>query len=356
MRLLPQNKDLGWVPYLWLIYLCGIPASLLLGKAAPLRWALDGAGILVFLVLYFRAHWVEGRSLLWLIAGMALLGVVFVPFNAGSVSYFIYAGSFAGRVGPPRIGIRILAVLIALIALETRVFHLTVFFWFPAALFTLMIGAVGIHFGERHRDRQKLERAQEEVERMAKIAERERIARDLHDVLGHTLSLIILKSQLASRLSEKDPQRAAREIQDVERISRDALAQVRSTIQGYHSRSLATEAEQARNALNAVGIKVECDIGATALPAEQEGVLALALREAVTNVIRHAAATTCRLDLQQANGSWNLRIKDDGCGTPAPEGMGLTGMRQRVEALGGTLTRESSGGTTLIITLPAVTQ
>ncbi|MBZ5526081.1 MAG: sensor histidine kinase [Acidobacteriia bacterium] len=356
MRLLPKSKDLGWVPYMWLIYLCGMPATLVLSKASPLQWALNLAGILVFLALYFRAHWVEGRSLMWIIAAMTLLGVAFVPINPGGVSYFIYAGSFAGRAGAPRVGVRILAALVVVIAIETRVFHLTPYFWFPAVLFTLMIGAVGIHFAERHRDNQKLTRAQEEVERMAKVAERERIARDLHDVLGHTLSLIILKSQLAARLSEKDPQRAAREIQDVERISRDALAQVRSTIQGYHSRSLAAEAEQAKNALHAVGVQVECDIGTTGLPAAQEGVLALALREAVTNVIRHASATTCRLSLQQTNGSWRLQIKDDGCGTPAPEGMGLTGMRQRVEALGGNLQREVAGGTTLTIILPAVTQ
>ena len=103
------------------------------------------------------------------------------------------------------------------------------------------------------RDNRKLLMAQEEVEHLAKVAERERIARDLHDVLGHTLSVIVLKSELAAKLAEKDPARAAREIKDVERISRDALAQVRSTVRGYQALSLQAEAAQATATLTSRG-------------------------------------------------------------------------------------------------------
>src|SRR5262249_21649918 len=152
-----------------------------------------------------------------------------------------------------------------------------------------------IHFAERHRDNRRLRRAQEEIEHLAKIAERERIARDLHDVLGHTLSVIVLKSELASKIAEKDPRRAVQEIKDVERMSREALPQVRNTIQGYHARSLQAEAEQATAALEAAGVKVSCELAHADIPAAHEGVLALALREAVTNIIRHAGATSCKL-------------------------------------------------------------
>jgi two-component system, NarL family, sensor histidine kinase DesK len=356
MRLLPDNKDIGWTPYLWLVYLSSLPISLVLMKAGPLRWTLTIAGMLAFLVLYFWGWWISGRRLLWVIAGITLLAVLFAPLNPGAISYFIYAGSFAGRAGEPKIGARILLGILLVIAVVTFIFRLEFFFWFISGLFTLIIGAGNIHFAQRHRDNKKLLHAQEEVEHMAKIAERERIARDLHDVLGHTLSLIVLKSQLASRLSEKDPQRAAREIQDVERISRDALAQVRSTIRGYHARSLTSEIEQARATLESVGVKLESALDAPDLPPAQESVLALALREAVTNVIRHSGATTCRLNLRQTGGECRLEIQDDGRGTAAPEGMGLSGMRQRVEALGGTLQRDLSGGTTLTITLPGAAQ
>jgi two-component system sensor histidine kinase DesK len=187
---------------------------------------------------------------------------------------------------------------------------------------------------------------------MAKIAERERIARDLHDVLGHTLSVIILKSELASKLAETDAARAVQEIRDVERISRDALAQVRSTVRGYQGRSLRAEAAQATAALEAAGVEVQCDVLETEIPASHEGVLALVLREAVTNVIRHAKARTCRLSLRRISGICTLEIVDDGCGRPSPEGAGLSGMRHRVEALGGVLERDLSRGTRLVITLP----
>jgi two-component system sensor histidine kinase DesK len=164
--------------------------------------------------------------------------------------------------------------------------------------------------------------------------------------------VIVLKSELAAKLAERDPARAVQEIKDVERISRDALAQVRSTVRGYQSLSLKAEAEQATTTLKAAGVSVECDFATTNIPPSHEGVLALALREAVTNVIRHAKASYCGLRLRLVEGGCELEIKDDGCGRMSPEGIGLTGMRHRVESLGGKLQREISSGTRLVITLP----
>jgi two-component system sensor histidine kinase DesK len=357
MRLLPQNKDLGWTPYAWLIYLASVPfygyAS---GPRSTMFWALTALGMLVFLPLYFRGYWMKDRRLLWIIAGIALLGVVYSPTNPGSSVYFIYAASFAAYTGNTKLAIRVVAFMLLLIGLETWIFQLTPYFWIPGAVFTALIGAINIHFAQRQQDNKRLLMAQEEVEQLAKIAERERIARDLHDVLGHTLSVIVLKSELAAKLAEKDPARAAQEIRDVERISRDALGQVRSTVRGYQSRGLLAEVEQAKTALSAAGVQTQCDFGAPKLPAAQEGVLALALREAVTNVIRHARASSCFLTLRQENGSCRLQIKDDGCGGMSTEGVGLSGMRQRVESLGGQLKREISSGTCLTITLPTVAQ
>jgi two-component system sensor histidine kinase DesK len=340
MRLLPQNKDLGWIPYAWLIYLTSVPfygyAS---GQRSATFWALNILGMLVLLVLYFRGYWIKDRRLLWIIAAI-----------------FIYAASFAAHTGETKLAVRIVALILLLIGLETWIFHLTPYFWIPGVVFTALIGAINIHYAQRQQDNKRLLMAQEEVEQLAKIAERERIARDLHDVLGHTLSVIVLKSELAAKLAEKDPMRAAQEIRDVERISRDALGQVRSTVRGYQSRGLLAEVEQAKSALSAAGVQTQCDFGSPKLPAAQEGVLALALREAVTNVIRHARASSCFLTLRQENGNCRLQIKDDGCGGTSAEGVGLRGMRQRVESLGGQLKREISSGTCLTIILPMVTQ
>jgi two-component system, NarL family, sensor histidine kinase DesK len=337
MRLLPQNKDLGWTPYAWLIYLASVPfygyAS---GERSHAYWAFTIFGMLILLALYFWGYWIKGKRLLWIVAAIALLGIIYSPTNAGASVYFIYAASFAAFTGEAAFAVQILGLILLLIGLETWIFHLTPYFWIPGAVFSTLIGAVNIHYKQRQQDTKKLLMAQEEVEHLAKIAERERIARDLHDVLGHTLSVIVLKSELAAKLAEKDPVRAAQEIRDVERISRDALGQVRSTVRGYHSQGLLAEVEQARSALRAAGVQTECDFHAPQLPPAQEGVLALALREAVTNVIRHAKATSCSLTLHQENGNCFLR--------------------QRVESLGGKLQREISSGTCLTITLPLVTQ
>ena len=199
----------------------------------------------------------------------------------------------------------------------------------------------------------KLRKANEEIEHLATVAERERIARDLHDVLGHTLSVITLKSELAGKLIERDPGRAGKEIREVEEISRQALSEVRDAIRGYRSKRLAAELAYAKTTLETAGLTVQCDTATTVkLPAVQESVLSLAVREAVTNVVRHAQATTCRLRLEQQNGSCRLQIQDDGRGSSNDDGNGLRGMRERVEMLGGTLQRDSESGTTLTITLP----
>jgi two-component system sensor histidine kinase DesK len=196
--------------------------------------------------------------------------------------------------------------------------------------------------------------ASDEIEHLAKVAERERIARDLHDVLGHTLSVIILKSELAGKLMDRDPQRAGNEIREVEQISRQALSEVRDAIRGYRSQGLAAELAQAKSTLETAGVavKYEAAVVKIALPALQEGVLSMAVREAVTNVVRHAQARTCTLRLEQQNGSCRLEIEDDGRGGSPGEGNGLRGMRERVEMLGGTITRDSQAGTKLTIILP----
>ena len=182
-----------------------------------------------------------------------------------------------------------------------------------------------------------------------------RIARDLHDLLGHTLSLIILKSELASKLADRDIDRARSEIRDVERISRDALAQVRNAVGGYRSRGLQAEAESARETLSAANVTLDADLQSVTLQPSHEAVLALAIREGVTNIVRHARASRCTIRLRTTNGAIALTISDDGNGSASPFGNGLIGMRERVASLGGSLTRDGDRGTTLTITIPTPT-
>jgi two-component system sensor histidine kinase DesK len=238
-------------------------------------------------------------------------------------------------------------------AIEGLFLHIHGWQLFYAALFPMIIGAGNTFFAERNRMNRKLRKANEEIEHLAKVAERERIARDLHDVLGHTLSVITLKSELAGKLIDRDPRRAGKEIREVEEISRQALSDVRDAIRGYRSKGLLAEMAQAKSTLETAGVTVSCDASTIVkLPAMQEGVLTMAVREAVTNVVRHAQARNCSLRLEQQNGACRLEIEDDGRGGLQNEGNGLRGMRERVEMLGGTLRRDSQTGTRLTITLP----
>ncbi len=198
----------------------------------------------------------------------------------------------------------------------------------------------------------RLRRADEEIERLAALAERERIARDLHDLLGHTLSVIVVKSELAARLAEGEPARARDEMRDVERIGREALSEVRAAVVGYRAKGLRGELDGARRALAAAGVETTVQADLPALPVAYESALALALRESVTNVVRHAGARHASIRIAMEPSGVVLEVTDDGRGGSGPEGAGLTGMRERIADLGGSVERDGGSGTRVRVTLP----
>ena len=349
-----QDKDHGWSPLLWVVYLGFFFMDPILSHATLRIWLLDGLGVFVFLILYFGLFFLENPYCVAHIGGMMLLGLLYQPINQGACTFFIFAAAMlpfcvetqaAAWVG--------LGVIGAVAAIEGLLLHINGWTMFYSALFPIIIGAGNTFFAERNRMNRQLRKANEEIEHLAKVAERERIARDLHDVLGHTLSVITLKSELAGKLMDRDPQRAGKEIREVSEISRQALSDVRDAIRGYRAKGLAAELALAKSTLETAGLTVQCDAATTIkLPAMQESVLSLALREGVTNVVRHAQARTCRVRLEQQNQSCRLEIHDDGQGFVTGEGNGLRGMRERVEMLGGSLDRHNERGTKLTITLP----
>ena len=355
IRLSPLGKTQGWAQYIWLVYLVFFYIDPILGHADWKKWSITIGATVAFLTLYLSLFLRERKKPLWHIAGMVLLGLAVAPVNAGAATFFIFAAAFIPFCVPTeRSAIALMAGIVALAAIEKQIFHLSGWFLFYAGGMSLAVGGSNIYFAQRNRALAKLRMASDEIEHLAKVAERERIARDLHDVLGHTLSVIILKSELAGKLMDRDPQRAGNEIREVEQISRQALSEVRDAIRGYRSQGLAAELAQAKSTLETAGVavKYEAAVVKIALPALQEGVLSMAVREAVTNVVRHAQARTCTLRLEQQNGSCRLEIEDDGRGGSPGEGIGLRGMRERVEMLGGTITRDSQAGTKLTIILP----
>jgi len=352
MRLLPPDQDVGWTPYVWLIWLGFFFWQPGVAGAGWKEWLATALGSSIFLVLYFTAYWVQGTSRLWIVAAIALLGLGFAPFNGGAAVFIVYAATLVPFAGDSSFATKVIAALVTAVVLEALLLHLGLWFGIYGTVLPVALGAVNIHFAQRNQANRQLRVAHDEIEHLARVAERERIARDLHDVLGHTLSVVILKSELASKLIEHDPERAANEIRDVEQISRQALAEVRSAISGYRAGGLEEELTRATSTLKTAGVAAECQSAHVPLSPSQETVLALAVREAVTNVVRHAHAKQCSVRLEQVDGSCLLEIQDDGCGGLQPEGNGVRGMRERVEALGGSLRRETSAGTRLTITLP----
>jgi len=349
-----RDKDHGWGPLLWVLYLGFFFVQPVVDHVSAKQWLLDSLGAAIFLILYWGVFLLERPRPLFHVGGMVLLGVLFLPFNAGGCTFFIFAAAMVPfMVNTQARAIAGLGAVAAVGATEGLFLHMSPWSLFWAAVFPVFIGAGNIFFAERNRMNRKLRKANEEIENLAKVAERERIARDLHDVLGHTLSVITLKSELAGKLIDRDPQRSGKEMREVEEISRQALSDVRDAIRGYRSRGLVAELTLAKSTLETAGLTVQCDTATTVkLPAVQESVLSLAVREAVTNVVRHAQARSCRMRLEQQNGNCRLEIQDDGLGSSNGEGNGLRGMRERVEMLGGTLQRSTEAGTTLTITLP----
>ncbi len=211
-----------------------------------------------------------------------------------------------------------------------------------------------VHGSERAREATQLRLQSARVEHLTRVAERERIARDLHDLLGQTLTGIVVRSQLAQRLTAIDTERSVAEMREVEHIARDALAEVRATVAGWRHVDLDDELAAAAGALAAVDVtlRVERDPEVHLTPSVAAA-LGLALREAITNVVRHAHASHCVVELRRDGDRVVLDVSDDGVGSNTPEGNGLTGMRERVAAIGGELSRRTRGGTALTVAVPA---
>jgi len=336
--LLPPEIGLGWAPYLWLVYFGFFWLQSVFRTLAPLEWVLALASTALFLLIYFSAFRRSGQAALLHVVALAALGIAWAPFNIGANAFFVFAGAFCMLVGPPRRAWTILLALLVAVALLGLLVQPAIWFWLPALLGTFVVGAANIHFAEQERHNAALKLSQSEVRQLARVAERERIARDLHDVLGHRLSVIVLKSELAGKLFERDPERSRAEIAEVERSAREALSEVREAIAGYRERSLAAELDQARLALTSADVELELHLDERlSLDAQTEAVLTLVIREAVTNIIRHARAHRCWIHLTRSapEAELVLEIGDDGGGRIRPDGGGVDGMRARIEALGG---------------------
>jgi two-component system, NarL family, sensor histidine kinase DesK len=376
-----KKRQFNWA-WIWLSYTGFLFIQPLVDPSRALWFGtLTAFAIFIVIMWGFIRSTDEGLPMrYWMIAATFLLGLICFPWNQGASTFFVYSAAFLPFSIESVRRVLWLFLLEALIVLGEG-YYFTVQVarhsflhvgWDNTLIAIFLMGVIGggnIFFAQQKRADCKLRAALEENLALAAVAERERIARDLHDVLGHTLSVIVLKAELAGRLLHRreigdrddvsDGTRAVAEIADVERIARTALAEVREAIGGYRARGLAAEIEAARLTLDAAGVALILDsdaAGVAHLSPAEETALSLALREAVTNIVRHARATTCRLRLVMEDGRRRLVVEDNGEHGNAREGNGLRGMRERIESLGGRLSLErgikNNCGTRLLIELP----
>jgi len=315
--------------YTWLMWPHPASQGARLRARSPISYLLFVA--LSVLVLVFSV--LDNPAWLWLLIGTSAIAGLLLPLRSAFAAVVLFTlfplflmlkiyGGFAG-----------------------------VDLWWLIALMLLVRGLgldmIGVaRLGSAIRE---LHIARRELARLAVIEERERLSRDLHDLLGQTLSMITLKSELARHLVTEEPERCAQELSEIERVARKSLREVREAVAGYRQPTLSSELEGARQLLAAAGIDVEIESINEVLPPAFDAALAWTVREGVTNVIRHSRARQCRIHVTKKNGTVVAEVLNDGGQREQVEstvrpGLGLAGLRERVSALGG---RMEAGSLTL---------
>ncbi|MHB8695657.1 MAG: sensor histidine kinase [Solirubrobacteraceae bacterium] len=281
------------------------------------------------------------------------------------VTLLIYTASACAVILPPRLALGGVVLSTGLVAATQMLDHQPAGAVFGYTVSTVGVGMLMLALADLRAKNNELREARAELAKMAVAQERERFARDLHDLLGHSLSVIALKSELAGRLLDTDPDAAAAEIADVQMVARQSLTEVRDAVSGYHRPTLDSELEGARMALSAAGVRTSVQRPEVEFDPEIESVLAWAVREGATNVIRHSRARRCEIRIEAGRSGALLEICDDGVGDlneavdhggSGGDGHGLDGLLERAASLGGRLDTGPGpdGGFRLALTLPMI--
>jgi two-component system, NarL family, sensor histidine kinase DesK len=344
-----------WAPLIFFAFI--LIGPIFSPDAGPEDW-LFAVGVVAVALPTFVVSEIRG----WDIGGatvLMLLALATAPFDSTAIMALpIYAAALLARsASQETLRLRLSVVTVLTLTgfyLSSIPWPFRIFIFIPVVMIWV-IGSAVFHDVSKDHHAVELRAENRRVAHLATIAERERIARDVHDIAGQALTAITLRSQLVQRLAASDQRRATEEAGEVERIARDALASIRESVAGWHQASLRDELAVAHDALAAAGTELETlgDLEVDLAPSV-ENVLALGLREAVTNVLRHANAGSVEARIESQDGGVSLTVTDDGIGPTKGTGTGIQGMRERVIAAGGTLWfgPGATGGTELRIDMP----
>ena len=344
------RRHIVWDATVW-VFLLVIPlVHLLLGSFAPWQRLLGIAGVMGFIVTYVWAFSTQDtravragdplpdlpiRVRVGQLAALILFSALALPALGWWTTYFfpffcsLVLFSTTLRRGIPTVITAVALLTAASLAWNTHPESRWMVLGAALSGLTIIIARIAVELQERRTSAER---------ELALISQREAVGRDVHDILGHSLTVLTLKAEVARRLIERDPAAASRELDEVITLARGALADVRSTVTRLRSPDLANQVEATRTALSAAQIDVEMIGSAQDIPERQRALLAWALREATTNVVRHARATNVTVHLAPGM----LRVSDDGVGLAGDKpGNGLEGLRSRIEQEGGSLTMTS---------------
>lgn len=369
-RMFPKQH--GAMPYVWLIYL--LLPIINLRSETGWKLALGVMMIGLFIVTYRQLYVTKGHTFsFWLGLQMSIIFVFCMFYNPFNMYMGFYTANFIGWFTENKkfnISLTVFAILelVPLLFALDQIPLSDMVFTFPFFLI-MIVSPFGIRsMNRRQRLEKALDQAHEQIEVLVKREERMRIARDLHDTLGHTLSLITLKSQLVEKLIPKDPERAQREAREIQNTSRAALSQVRELVSDLRTITVTEALAEAREILQAADIRlqVEGDPRLEAVSDLTQNIVSLCIKEAVTNIVKHSQAKNTRIRMETTAKEVRIEIKDDGIGLRIESnqrGNGLKGMEERLSLIEGSLQlstasdspfESGSQGTTLFITIPLI--
>ncbi|PEO02866.1 sensor histidine kinase [Bacillus toyonensis] len=355
-------KHMGFFPYMWLVYLL-FPIYNLTQVSG---WKLVmGIGMLiVFIITYRQLYFVQKTFVLWAFIQMILTFLFAVFYNSFMIFFGFFTASAMGFAPSKKVFRVLLCLLVVMLGafVFVNMNQLT-----PANLVNIVpmfILMLLTPFGMRNFNQKKmlknqLNEANEQIKDLVKREERQRIARDLHDTLGHTLSLITLKSQLVEKLIVKNPERASVEAKEITQTSRTALKQLRELISDMRMITVEEELEQIKAILQAANIELEIEqeASASSLSPIEQNILGMCLREAVTNVVKHSKATQCTVSVLESQGELILKVEDNGIGLEDQnnDGNGIRGMKERIALIDGFVELNTiHSGTLLTVKVPVV--
>ncbi|WHY76964.1 sensor histidine kinase [Neobacillus sp. WH10] len=360
-------RKFGFFPYIFLVYI-SFPA-LYLTRESGVKQLIGYGMVLLFLVSYRQLYFSMGKRKFtyWLAVQLAIVFIFSVFYDLNHIFLGFFPANFIGWYRDKRgfkrglISLTIVEILPFIIhVIRTKTFLTpSELFYFVPFLIIMLISPFGVRSMNRRMELEKeLDQANQTIEELVKREERVRIARDLHDTLGHTLSLLTLKSQLVQRLTAVDPERARIEAKEMEVTSRAALKQVRELVTDMRAATIEEELLQVQQILNTAGITYQYDGAAdfSRISPFTQNIVGMCVREAATNVVKHSRATHCSISIKLFSEKMNIVIRDDGMGVRNnhPFGNGLRGMEERLALVDGVLALSNHNGAVLEINVPII--